>query len=85
MEEQIDNLVSYKFSLSSQIESLKEQKKISRDINQMFEELLKLGRKTIAEYKSQVVESYNIDVQYQKAVNDLYLLKLKINEINLIF
>lgn len=85
MEEQIENLSNFRLSLLSQIKSLQAQKRLSQEINQMFEELLKLGRKTVTEYKTQIAESYNITVEYQKTVNDLYLLRLKINEMNLIF
>ncbi|MEO8240046.1 MAG: TolC family protein [Flavobacterium sp.] len=85
MEEQLDNLSNYKASLIFQIKSLKEQIVLSKNIEEMFTQLLKLGRKTITEYKNQLAESYNILVEHQKAVNDLYLLKLKINEFNLIF
>ena len=49
----------------------------------MLFELLKLGRKTIVEYKAQLIENYNISVDYQRAINNLYLLKLKIDEITL--
>jgi hypothetical protein len=56
-----------------------------KSINEMFDELLKLGRKTTSEYKAQLVETFNINAEYQKAINNLYLLKLKINEMNLIF
>lgn len=85
MEEQLDNLLNYKTSLIFQIQSLKEQIILSKSIEDMFTQLLKMGRKTVTEYKNQLAESYNILVEHQKAVNDLYLLKLKINEFNLIF
>ncbi len=85
IDEDLDNMSNYKSSLVFQIQSLKEQILISNNIDEMFVDLLKNGRKTIAEYKSQIAESFNITVEHQKAVNDLYLLKLKINEINLIF
>lgn len=85
IEEQLDNLFNYKVSLIFQIKSLKEQIALLKNIEEMFTQLLKLGRKTVTEYKNQLAESYNIIVEHQKAVNDLYLLKLKINEFNLIF
>ena len=53
-------------------------------VSEMNNELLLLGRKTISEYKSLISEIYNLEVEYQKTINDLYLLKLKINEFNLI-
>jgi outer membrane protein len=83
--EQIEDLSNYKLSLISQKKSLEAQIRLSRNITEMYEELLKLGRKAIAEYKTQLVESYNIQMQYQKTINNLYLLKLKIDEFNLIF
>jgi outer membrane protein len=85
IEEQIEELSNYHLSLISQTKSLKEQLRLSKSINEMFDELLKLGRKTTAEYKAQLVETFNISGEYQKAINNLYLLKLKINEMNLIF
>jgi len=85
IEEQLEEFSNYHLSLISQTSSLKEQLKLSKSINEMFDELLKLGRKTTAEYKTQLVETFNINVEYQKAINNLYLLKLKINEMNLIF
>jgi outer membrane protein TolC len=83
IDEQIENMSNYKLSLTSQINSLNEQLKLSETINEMFDELLKMGRKTISEYKTQLVETFNINMEKQKTLNNLYLLKLKINEINL--
>jgi outer membrane protein len=83
IEEQINDLLNYHLSLKSQIKSLVEQLKLTNTINEMFEELLKLGRKTIAEYKAQLVETFNIVIEHQKGINNLYLLKLKIDEITL--
>lgn len=85
MDEQIEDLSNYKLSLTAQTKSLTEQLKLSKTIKDMFDELLRLGRKTTSEYKTQLVETYNINMQYQKTINSLYLLKLKINEFNLIF
>lgn len=85
IEEQIQDLSNYKLSLISQTKSANEQLKLSKTINEMFVELLRLGRKTTSEYKTQLVETFNINMQYQKTINDLYLLKLKIDEFNLIF
>ncbi len=85
IEEHLEELSNYHLSLISQTKSLKEQLRLSKSINEMFDELLKLGRKTTAEYKAQLVETFNINAEYQKAINNLYLLKLKINEMNLIF
>ena len=83
IEEQIDELFNYHLSLQSQINSLSEQIKLSNNVNEMLFELLKLGRKTIVEYKAQLIENFNISVDYQRAINNLYLLKLKIDEITL--
>lgn len=85
IEEKVEDLIDYKKSLDLQKKSLEKQLLLSIDVTKMYEELLKLGRKTIVEYKTLVAEFYNINVEYQKTVNDLYLLKLKINEFNLIF
>ncbi|WP_230156779.1 TolC family protein [Flavobacterium sp. CECT 9288] len=81
--EQIDDLVNYHTSLKSQVSSLSMQSKLSNSVTEMLFELLKLGRKTITEYKAQLVETYNITIEHQKAINNLYLLKLKIDEITL--
>lgn len=85
IDEQIENLSNHKLSLASQIKSLNEQLKLSKTITVMFDELLKLGRKTTSEYKTQLVETFNINMEYQKTINNLFLLKLKIDEFNLIF
>lgn len=85
LEEEVENLIHYKQSINLQQKSLKEQRKLFISVAEMNEELLKLGRKTISEYKSLLVEIYEVDIEYQKKTNDLYLLKLKINEFNLIF
>lgn len=85
IEEKIDEIFSYKLSLISQKKSLNEQIKLSKNVSKMYDELLKSGRKTITEYITQLTETYNITIEYQKTVNNLYLLKLKINEFNLIY
>lgn len=84
IDSEIEDLSNYKLSLILQKKSLFEQLRLSKTIDEMFEELLRLGRKTTVEYKIQLVETFNIKLEYQKATNDLYLLKLRINEINLI-
>ncbi|WP_310555133.1 TolC family protein [Flavobacterium sp.] len=81
--EQIDELSNYHLSLQTQISSLNMQYKLSNSVGEMLFELLKLGRKTIAEYKAQLVENFNIAIEHQKTINNLYLLKLKIDEITL--
>jgi outer membrane protein len=83
IDEQVEDLSNYKLSLTAQVKSLKQQLKLSKAINEMFDELLILGRKTISEYKTQLIEVFNVNIEYQKSVNNLYLLKLKIDEINL--
>lgn len=83
IDEQIDDLINYHMSLKSQIISLTKQVALSKNVSEMLFELLKLGRKTIAEYKAQLVENYNITLEHQKTINNLYLLKLKIDEITL--
>lgn len=83
MEEQIDDLSNYHKSLQSQIISLEMQLKLSNNVSEMLFELLKLGRKTMSEYKSQLTENFNIIMEHQKAISNLYLLKLKIDEITL--
>ena len=85
IQEQVDEIFNYKFLLITQIKSFEKQLLISKEITKMYEELLKLGRKTIAEYRTQITEEYNITIELQKAVNNLYLLKLKVDEFNLIF
>lgn len=83
IEEQIDDLSNYHQSLQAQISSLAKQSKLSDSVSEMLFELLKLGRKTIIEYKVQLLENFNLVVENQKAKNNLYLLKLKIDEITL--
>lgn len=83
IEEQIDELSNYHLSLQTQISSLTMQYKLSNSVGEMLFELLKLGRKTIVEYKAQLVENFNIAIEHQKTINNLYLLKLKIDEITL--
>lgn len=85
IDEQLNDLINYKFSLTEKVASLERQLALIKSIDIMFEELFKLGRKTTAEYKSQLVESFNAAIEYQKTINDLYLLKLKTDEIYLIF
>jgi outer membrane protein len=85
IEEHLDEIINYKLSLLSQKKSLEEQIKLSKNITIMYDELLKSGRKTIAEYKTQLTETFNMTIEHQKTINNLYLLKLKINEMNLIF
>lgn len=80
--EQANNLYNYHTTLKLQLESLKEQLQLSEEVTAMFEELMPFGRKTITEYKTQQAESFTIAVEYQKTINDLYLLKLKVDEIN---
>lgn len=83
IDEQINDLTNYQFSLTEKVNSLEKQLILIKSINTMFEELFRLGRKTSAEYKSQLVESFNTAIEYQKTINDLYLLKLKTDEIYL--
>ena len=61
--EQIDELLNYHLSLKSQISSLIMQSKLSNSVSEMLFELLKLGRKTIAEYKVQLVENFNLTIE----------------------
>ena len=61
--EQIDELSNYHLSLKSQISSLTMQSKLSNSVSEMLFELLKLGRKTIAEYKVQLVENFNLTIE----------------------
>lgn len=83
MKEQVDDLYNYNLSLQSQITSLSSQLKLSNSVNEMLFELLKVGRKTIVDYKAQVVENFNTAIEYQKTLNNMYMLKLKIDEITL--
>jgi outer membrane protein len=85
MEQQVDDLLQYHLTLKAQLKSLKQQLKLNNTITEMFDELMKYGRKTISEYNTQLVESFNTVIEYQKTVNNLYLLKLKIDEITLNF
>lgn len=85
IDEQLNDLINYQFSLTEKVASLERQIVLIKSIDTMFEELFRLGRKTTAEYKTQLVESFNATIEYQKTINDLYLLKLKTNEIYLLF
>lgn len=85
MDNQLEEFINYKISLIAQKKSLSDQVALSKKIMDMYDELLSLGRKTAAEYKVQLAETFNINLQYQEVVNNLYLPKLKINEINLVF
>lgn len=84
IDNQLEEFLNYKESLVAQKKSLAEQLALSKKIMEMFDEMLKLGRKTVTDYKIQLVEYFNINLEYQKTVNNLYLLKLKINEMKLI-
>lgn len=48
-------------------------------------ELLFIGRKTVSEYKNQIYENIDLSVEYKKLKSNYYLLKLKVDELNLIF
>ncbi|POR21773.1 hypothetical protein BWK58_11915 [Flavobacterium columnare] len=81
--EHTNEMMNYKLTLTLQKKSLEKQIQLYKSITEMYEELLKRGRKTVVEYKTHLAESFSIMVEYQKIVNNLYLLKLKIDEINL--
>lgn len=79
----IEELINYYWTLKSQIQSLKQQIGISNKLTDSYKELLLLGRKTVSEYKNQIYEEINLSMEYQKLKNNLYLLKLKIDELDL--
>jgi outer membrane protein len=62
---------------------LKQQIIISSTLKDSYKELLLLGRKTISDYKNQIYENINLSIEREKLKNNLYLLKLKIEELNL--
>jgi outer membrane protein len=76
----IEEVVNYYWSLKYQIQSLKQQIELSNKLTNDYYDLMVSGRKTIPEYKNQIYENINLSVEYEKLKNNLYLLKIKINE-----
>ncbi|WP_079243033.1 TolC family protein [Chryseobacterium indologenes] len=79
----IEELINYYWTLKSQIQSLKQQIILSNKLTDNYKELLSLGRKTVSEYRNQIYENINLSIECEKLKNNLYLLKLKIDELNL--
>ena len=79
----IEELINYYWTLKSQIQSLRQQIILSRKFTDNYKELLLLGRKTVSEYKNQIYENINLSIECEKLKNNLYLLKLKMDELNL--
>lgn len=76
----IEEIVNYYWSLKYQIQSLKQQIDLSDKLTNDYYDLMVSGRKTIPEYKNQIYENINLSIEYEKLKNNLYLLKLKIDE-----
>jgi len=81
----IEELINYYSSLKSQIQSLRKQLDLSDKLLKNNKELLFIGRKTVSEYKNQIYENIDLSVEYKKLKSNYYLLKLKVDELNLIF
>lgn len=82
-EQKIDDIIKYYWALVYQLSSLKKQILLSDKILNDTGQLLRLGRKTITDYKVQLFENYNLSVELQKIVNNLFLIKLQVEEIKL--
>ncbi len=81
LEEKVDEIINYHSSLVANNKSFEEQLKLSQTMNEMFTELLKMGRKTISEYSTQLLDAMKLQIEYQTNNNNLYLLKLNIDSI----
>ena len=81
----IEEIINYYYSLKSQIQSLKHQMELSGRLTNNYKELLLIGRKTVSEYKNQIYDEINLSMQCEESKNNLFLLKLKIDEFNLTY
>ena len=81
LEEKVDEITNYQSSLIANNNSFKEQLKLSQTINEILTELLKMGRKTISEYNTQILDAMKLQIEYQTNSNNNYLLKLNIDSI----
>ena len=81
LEEKVDEILNYQSSLIANNKSFEEQLKLSQTINEMLTELLKMGRKTISEYSTQLLDAMKLQIECQTNNNNLYLLKLNIDSI----
>ncbi|MCJ8153289.1 TolC family protein [Chryseobacterium sp. SSA4.19] len=79
----IEELISYYLNVKSQIEVLKHQIILSDKLTADYKDLLLLGRITSSEFNNQLYENINLTVDYEKNKNNLYLLKFRIEELNL--
>lgn len=82
-EEKINEIIKYYWALVHQLSSIKKQIILSDKILTDTNQLLTLGRKTITDYKIQLYENYSLSVELQKIINNLFLIKLQIEEIKL--
>lgn len=81
LEEKVDEIINYQSSLVANNKSFEEQLILSQTINEILTELLKMGRKTISEYSTQLLDAMKLQIEYQTNNNNLYLLKLNIDSI----
>lgn len=58
---------------------------LSGRLTNNYKELLLIGRKTVSEYKNQIYDEINLSMQCEESKNNLFLLKLKIDEFNLTY
>ncbi|WP_042723338.1 TolC family protein [Flavobacterium sp. B17] len=79
----IDELISYFWNLKSQMQVFKDQIKLSEKLIIDYRELLLLGKLTISEFNNQLYENINLSIEYEKLKSSLYLLKYRIDELNL--
>ena len=82
-EEKINEIIKYYWALEHQLSSIKKQITLSDKILNDTNQLLTLGRKTITDYKIQLYENYSLSIELQKIINNLFLIKLQIEEIKL--
>lgn len=79
----IEELISYSWNLKSQMLALKEQIILSEKLIIDYKELLLLGKLTISDFNNQLYENINLSIEYEKLKNNLFLLKFRIDELNL--
>ena len=82
-EQKIDEIIKYYWAQVYQLSSLKKQIILSDKILNDTKQLLTLGRKTITDYKVQLYENFSLSVELQKIINNLFLIKLQVEEIKL--
>ena len=79
----IEELISYYWNLKSQIEVIKQQMTLSEKLIIDYKDLLLMGRITSSDYNNQMYENINLSLEYDKIKSNLYLLKFRIDELNL--